>query len=350
MEITYYIDKMYRNNLIFIFLCLLLRVSAQTPVIDRTWKLDWEESFDALDVSRWKTQNYAIHGEEQMYMDSQVDVRNGYLTLKFKKLKRRAKIECDRSQHSGTGSCAQCEKGKGYRYISGWIESDGDYVVRYGYIEAKIKIEHKKWMWPAFWTWQHCRNCNNQAEIDIFEMYGKKKDNHIETNIHHVYNDTIEPSNTYLWTIDMKNEFSYTDWHKYAIEWDSKKIIWYVDDSPIRTTYNHDITDSVRIIFNLAMRGEPFFSFDVPGSATMSVDYVKKYSLRCDGKTSVKDITNFNNYSYEVVKDITLTSATHLPASEHVSLRATDFIELKPGFETPSSGSVYFDVCPCNGK
>ncbi len=211
-------------------------------------------------------------------------------------------------------------------------------------------IDHKKWMWPAFWTWQCCRNCNNQAEIDVFEMYGKKRDNHIETNIHHDYNDRIEPPNKFLWTIDMKNDFSYTEWHKYAIEWDRKKIIWYVDDSPIRTTYNHDIVDTVRIIFDLAMNGKPLFSFNVPSSATMSVDYVKKYSLKCDGKTSVKDITNFNNYSYEVVKDITLTSATHLPAGEHVSLRATDFIELKQGFETPSSGSVYFDVCPCNGK
>ncbi len=67
-----------------------------------------------------------------MYMNSQVNVSNGYLTLQFKKLKRDSKIECNKSQYRGTGSCDTCEDKELYRYISGWIESDGDYLVRYG--------------------------------------------------------------------------------------------------------------------------------------------------------------------------------------------------------------------------
>jgi len=30
-----------------------------------------------------------------------------------------------------------------------------------------------------------------------------------------------------------------------------------------------------------------------------------------------------------------------------VSLRATQYIELRPGFEVPEEGTLFLDVCPC---
>ena len=79
----------------------------------------------------------------------------------------------------------------------------------------------------------------------------------------------------------------------------------------------------------------------------MYVDYVKVYQLKCDKNTVVTKIPNFNTYNYAVKKSISLSGATIIPKSSNISLRATDFIELKPGFETPLGTEMYLDVSPC---
>jgi hypothetical protein len=48
-----------------------------------------------------------------------------------------------------------------------------------------------------------------------------------------------------------------------------------------------------------------------------------------------------------VQKSITLSGATTIPAGSNISLRATDFIELKAGFEVPTGRELYLDVTPC---
>ena len=140
--------------------------------------------------------------------------------------------------------------------------------------------------------------------------------------------------------------FSYADWHTYAIEWDRNRIIWYLDGKPVSSLSGHGIVYPVRIILNLALENEPASAFETH----MYVDYVKVYQLKCSiGSliTVINEIPNFNTYTYEVKKSISLSGATTIPAGSNISLRANDFIELKPGFEVPVGRELFLDVSPC---
>ena len=56
---------------------------------------------------------------------------------------------------------------------------------------------------------------------------------------------------------------------------------------------------------------------------------------------------NFNTYNYAVKKSISLSGVSSLSLGQNVFLRATDFIELKAGFEVPLGAELYLDVTPC---
>ena len=62
----------------------------------------------------------------------------------------------------------------------------------------------------------------------------------------------------------------------------------------------------------------------------------------------MNEIPNFGTYHYAVKKSISLTNATTIPAGSNITLRANDFIELKPGFEVGIGRSLYLDVSPCD--
>jgi hypothetical protein len=82
----------------------------------------------------------------------------------------------------------------------------------------------------------------------------------------------------------------------------------------------------------------------------MRVDWVRVHQLKCDKYTVINEIPNFNTYNHAVKKSITLSGATTIPANSNISLRATDFIELKAGFEVPTGRELYLDGCPIPGE
>lgn len=327
---------------IIVFLAKICVVYAQNPQTDKNWKLSWKDNFDYFNNNIWMKANDCSHGNEpQLYLSENVWAEKGVLKIRIKS----DSVNCHNQQSASI--CWSCEDKK-YNYSSGWIETHKNYCKKFGYIESRMKIPHRNGFWPAFWTYR-LGELPNAGEIDIFEMYGCKGENHIETNIHHSYSGNVESRVQYLQKIDIEG-FSYTDWHKYAIEWDSKKIIWYVDDIPIRITYNHNMLDSVSLIINLALLNTKKCNTTIFSNFEdyMLIDYIKTYTLKCDNQSVIFDIADFNTFDFSVKKSITLSGNTIIPTSSYISLRATDYIELQPGFEVPVDGNLYLDVCQCN--
>ena len=260
-----------------LFVLIMIGQSVAQPSDSTRWKLDWEDDFSFLDESRWSVLNYAAHGKElQLYMADNVWAEDGNLVIRLNN----RPVEClPEKNWVAVNSCELCKQGV-YPYSSGWVETKKSYYRKYGYIEARIKCPYRRGLWPAFWTFigMGIPDASNYAEIDIFELYGHKRPNHVETNIHLVY----EPG-TFTKNLQEHNlkKFSYVNWHTYAIEWDSTKIVWYIDNQPIRTTYNHGVVDPVRIIFNMAVqtkrrlqpRKKSYFE------EKMYVDYIRVYKL-----------------------------------------------------------------------
>lgn len=333
--------------LTIINLLIIGLIYAQTPNNDLNWAPFWIDNFNTFDTGKWFVFDNHIHeAEPQLYKNENVWVSDGNLIIKVNN----NKSICP---NSVPYQIDYCLPGQIYNYSSGWIETKQAYAIHFGYIEAHIKVPHHKGLWPAFWTLlkdglHHEEPDHNAAEIDIFEIYAHEPTNHLETNLHHTYDYSIEPASKHLQKHDLNN-FTYTDWHTYAIEWDPNKIIWYVDYSPIRISYNHGITDPIRLILNVAIENNakywpdtfPYFE------KRMYIDYVKTYTLKCDNQTVIMEIPDFNAYDYSVKKSITLGNGTIIPTASDITLRANDFIELLPGFEVPTESELYLDVSPC---
>jgi hypothetical protein len=147
--------------------------------------------------------------------------------------------------------------------------------------------------------------------------------------------------------------FSYEDWHTYAVEWDRDKIIYYVDGIAIRTVINSNIDnygasiiDPVRIMLGSGV-ASGFLLDNSYFEEYKYVDYVKVYQLKCDKNTAIAQIPNFNTYNYAVKKYISLSNTTTIPPNSNITLRAAEYIELTHGFEVPLGSELYLDVSPC---
>lgn len=241
-----------------------------------------------------------------------------------------------------------------FYYTSGLVETKDS--IKFGYMEARIKLPYGYDFFPAFWTFRtpHQPLGSNAAEIDIFEMLPSSyisptypNNNNIQkTNYHLCYAGCPGYNVNHVIT-------DYTHYHKYAVEWSPNRIIWYTDDVPIRVVYGHGINNNyVKNLINLALT--PFVALD--GTQTtypsnMMVDYVRWYKLNTDCEIVINDcVFNFAAYNPTVKKSVTIggTNCTNVqPSNTNIVIRATDYIYLDGHFEVPLGSELYLDVDDC---
>jgi len=324
---------------------------------DPHWQLKWKDDFNSFDNIKWLKAHYCDHGdcervnEPQLHLEENVWVADSNLVIKI--ANDGANCPPCGTYTVETWACGQCHPGWHY-YTSGWAETKYDYCPQFGYIEAKIKLPyHTGYYHHAFWTWAR-EGSTNQAEIDIFEMIGTLPPNTVTTNIHTCYpnpkkypNPEDDPCKENYFQEQILPGFNYTDWHTYAIEWNSKKITWFVDGKTIRTLNNHNIIDHVRIILGSGIKNAPQAP---PFVDYWYVDYVKVYDLKydCANNASITNTTQLANYDYKVKNSITLSGANTIQAGDNVCLRAVNSIELLDGFEVPPGAELYLDNTPCD--
>ena len=189
-----------KKYFIILILVYCIRGDAQT------WNLEWSDEFDgdSINTANWI---YNIGGggwgnnELEYYTNrpENAQVNNGNLLI-----------------------IARQESYNGSDYTSARLTTQGLQSFTYGKIEARIKLPVGKGMWPAFWTlgnniaqvsWPEC------GEIDIMEningtptIYGTM---HWYDNGNAQYGGNI--------SCDL------TQYHVYAIEWNSDSISWFFD-------------------------------------------------------------------------------------------------------------------------
>jgi uncharacterized protein (TIGR03437 family) len=166
-------------------------------------------------------------------------------------------------------------------YTSARLKTQGLFTVKYGRIEARIKLPFGQGIWPAFWMlgsditsvgWPAC------GEIDIMENIGSTP----STNYGSVHAPNYNV--TALYTLLNGQQLS-SDFHRYAIQWSPEAITFYVDGTSYQTIAQS--TAGASWVFNT-----PFFLIlnvavggDFPGSPNattqfpqdMLVDYVRVY-------------------------------------------------------------------------
>jgi beta-glucanase (GH16 family) len=345
-----------KQGIILMFLVgLFFSAFGQSPALDKNWATVFQDDFSSFNTNLWKKANKQIHGkyvkgdpdnqteEAQVYMQDNAFIQHGKLVLETNEQEQ----PCPKGQGDSI-----CQYGGTHSYTSGQVESVVPY--KYGWYEIRAQLPASNGYWPAFWFWHDKKDIiNNNCwynEIDVFEAYGNRP-NEVKSRAHWCFTCPLDPV---IRNESIPHSCDYaTGYHWYGVEWDSTKIIWYVDGKAVREIANNmdgiGIQHPMYIILNVAL---------YPGSTNhidtttifpnyMYVDQANAYRLKCDKNTVVNEIPDFNTFYYAIKKSISLSGATTMPLGSNISLRATDFIELQAGFEVPMSTELYLGINHC---
>jgi beta-glucanase (GH16 family) len=207
-------------------------------------------------------------------------------------------IQATRQTNSTSYNCyfGKCE------WLSGKITTYNKVGFTYGYIETRAKLPSGDGAWPAFWMlgsniastpWPAC------GELDIMEYKGSAPQ--ITHGTVHYANSG--GSHEYKGgTRDALVDLS-VDYHRYGMMWTADEIAFYLDDNIVYNMRKSDSglarwpfgpnaqgqAPSFYVIFNLAMGGQFGGSIDPTlNQATLSVDWVRYYSIDGVGKVNAK--------------------------------------------------------------
>jgi beta-glucanase (GH16 family) len=183
----------------------------------------------------------------------------------------------------GNGNLVITAIKNGNSYTSARVKTQGKFNQQYGRFEARLITPYGQGIWPAFWmlgengqSWPQC------GEIDIMELRGQQP-SIIHGTIHGPgYSAGAAITSNYT----LKNSRFDVGYHIFAVEWDEKKIDFFVDgflynrisksDVPGEWVYDHPFF----MILNVAVGGD-FLGYPselTPFPQRMTIDYVRVYS------------------------------------------------------------------------
>ncbi|HOY12242.1 MAG TPA: family 16 glycosylhydrolase [Saprospiraceae bacterium] len=197
----------------FIFiLSFAIAGKAQCP------KLVWADEFDgtSLNTNNW---SYEIgdgcdiglcgwgNSELQWYTNSNATVSNGILTIAAKR---------------ETG-------GNGKQYTSSRIRTNNKVDIKYGRIEARLKMPVGQGIWPAFWMLPTDRvygDWPRSGELDIMEYLGHEP---FTTHGTLHFGDPWPNNSSVTGNFVTQGKGLNEGFHDYVVEWKENSIKWFVD-------------------------------------------------------------------------------------------------------------------------
>lgn len=175
-------------------------------------------------------------------------------------------------------------------YSSAKLTTEGKYSLKYGRVEARMKLSSGMGAWPAFWMLPAgVSNWPYTGEIDIMEAKHRNPKS-VDGTIHYDGGGYHYTGRSYTSPTDLSTEF-----HVYAVEWGPNSIKWFIDGNLFHTaTPNTTVNggwpfndNNFYIILNLAVGslGTPYTSVNGAGvepipadfPSKLQVDYVRVY-------------------------------------------------------------------------
>ena len=154
----------------------------------------------------------------------------------------------------------------GYGYTSGLITTQPSFSQTYGYFEIRAKLPRGKGVWPAFWLLP--ADLSWPPEIDVMESIGDP------TEFYTTAHSNLDK------TPATKTAISPDIFHTFAVIWDARNLVWYVDGREVkRQATPADMHKPMYMLANVAIGGDwpgaPDASTRFP--ARMSIDYIRAY-------------------------------------------------------------------------
>ena len=159
---------------------------------------------------------------------------------------------------------------------SGRINTQNKHDIKYGRIEARLKVPEGKGFLPAFWMMPQ--------DEDIMEVLGD------QTNVNYGTLHFGEPHKQNQGSIQLPEGDYAHEYHNFAIEWDPGEIRWYMDDQQYFQTsdwftavqgeeekpYPAPFNQPFHVILNVAVGG------DWPGDPDETTVYDERSQMRVD--------------------------------------------------------------------
>ena len=265
-----------------------LQTSSSGAKLELIWTQDFSEpagtapdaGFWTFDIGDGTSSGIPGWGnqEREWYLESQARTNGqGHLVITAQKL------PSDNELEAYYGGPAEWSSAK--------LHTAGKVSVRYGRVEARVRVPKGAGTWPAFWmlgtdlaeaTWPQC------GEIDILEVRGRDPHTLVGT-IHGPGYFGDHGSGTEISVeADMSEGF-----HTFAVEWLPGSISWFIDDRHYQTKTPADVSGEwvfehdFYIVMNLAMGGGFTGEIDPDlDRAEMAIDHVRVYSI--DGVGTVR--------------------------------------------------------------
>jgi beta-glucanase (GH16 family) len=139
----------------------------QRPPVEGDWVQTFNEEFDgdSIDLTKWNIYTDNFWDKRSHFSKDNVIVNNGKVHLRF---------EQKYGRHN------DAPDGKETKYATGFLDTYGKWVQRYGYFEARMKLPTAPGLWPAFWLmpdrgieegpqWKRADTGRGGMEFDIME-------------------------------------------------------------------------------------------------------------------------------------------------------------------------------------
>lgn len=141
------------------------------PPVEGDWVKTFDETFDgnSIDPTKWNIYADNYWDKRSHFSKDNVVVGDGVAKLHYEKK---------------TGFHNDNESLKKTDYATGFLDTYGKWVQRYGYFEARMKLTKAPGLWPAFWLmpdrgeavgpqWKRADTGNGAMEFDIMEFLGR---------------------------------------------------------------------------------------------------------------------------------------------------------------------------------
>ena len=242
------------------------------------WNLKWSDEFDkngAPNPANWGFESGFVRNEElQWYQPNNATVSDGLLT-----------IAAQRQQVTNPNYVAGSSSWKTNRqyaqYTSSSMTTSGKQSFEYGRFEMCGQIDTGQGSWPAFWILGNGRSWPSSGEVDIMEYYA----NEVRANVCTPSGTTCDWTGSQMQALSSFPSTWPSEFHLWAMEWDSTNIALYLDDKIVWTFKVATVTSGTNpytgnpfyILVNLAIGANGGDPTNATFPITYKVDYVRVY-------------------------------------------------------------------------
>ena len=373
---------------------LIPNSKAQLPINDPAWHIDTSLSDEfnesSINVNKWDTTyNYwdSLNGLFYNVNNGAEWDFNRNLIMTGTSLKIKADT-LNPNQYKAWGTFPDLKygtygSGLTYAYQGGMIMAKGQAQYTFGYVEVNAKYPSKKYpLWPASWLWSNSRTYKYYNEIDFAENSALQsyEGNHIGNNYHvadtssNYYNGVNGGTDVTLPVDSLSGGF-----HKFAVQWDPHRIIYYFDDVTTSAIYDPSgdsiPQNAMTLYFNFCVdpwaaylpanwnNDTTYFNLPHHGDKTpthwpqyLEINYVHYYTLNQACGTDLTICTPTDYSARKVQKSITVGEGTCTPdfngadTAHSYTLRAVNYVILGAGTTINPTGTGYFAIdmtaCP----